>query len=326
MRIVLMLALSFWATAGQAGVKQAVEGHILPRMAGFAEAAEVLADTAAADCRPGAVQPAYQAAFDAWMGVADLHLGPSEHAALSIAFWPDSRGFTPRTLSQLIAQEDPAVRDPAAFAEVSIAGRGFFALDLLLYDDGFAGYAADDYTCGLVQAVAGDLGHQARALAQDWQTYGETLTSAGAPANATYLDEAEAVRALYTQILAGLEFTADTRLGRPLGTFDKPRPKRAEAWRSDRSLRNVLLSAEAAHGLSHALSDTALPVTDEAMARLRDAAGQIADPAFQDMAEPQARFRAEVLQQAVQGLRRAIEAEIGAPLGIAPGFNSQDGD
>jgi predicted lipoprotein len=50
------------------------------------------------------------------------------------------------------------------------------------------------------------------------------------------------------------------------------------------------------------------------------------DPAFQDVTDPQARLRAEVLQQAVRGLRGAVETEIGARLGIAPGFNSQDGD
>ncbi|MFW5642314.1 MAG: signal peptidase, partial [Roseicyclus sp.] len=85
-------------------------------------------------------------------------------------------------------------------------------------------------------------------------------------------------------------------------------------------------AAEAAHGLSTALADRDLPETDAALDRVREAAARIEDPAFQDVTDPQARLRVEVLQQSVRSLGRAIQAEIGAPLGIAPGFNSQDGD
>ena len=59
---------------------------------------------------------------------------------------------------------------------------------------------------------------------------------------------------------------------------------------------------------------------------MREAAARIEDPAFQEVTDPQARLRVEVLQQAVRSLSGAIQSEIGARLGIAPGFNSQDGD
>ncbi|MGR3496192.1 imelysin family protein [Citreimonas sp.] len=319
------------AAPASADVDGALDRHILPALGTFAAATETLADTAARDCRPEAVRPAYQAAFDAWMPVADLRLGPSETGALSIAFWPDSRGFTPRTLTGLIADGDPVARDVAGYADVSIAARGLFALDMLLYDDAFADYAADSYSCALVATIAADLDRQAEALSAAWaDAYAETLRSAGASGNATFLTEDEAVRALYTQILSGLEFTADQRLGAPLGTFDRPRPTRAEARRSGRSLRNVVLAAQGAHDLATALAegltDGALPQTAAAMETVRDAADAIDDPAFQDITDSQARLRAEVLQQAVRGLRDAIAAELGAPLGIAAGFNSQDGD
>ena len=54
------------------------------------------------------------------------------------------------------------------------------------------------------------------------------------------------------------------------------------------------------------------------MARVREAAAGIEDPAFQDVTEPQARLRVEVLQQEVRSLSAAIQSEIGARLGIAP--------
>jgi predicted lipoprotein len=310
-----------------ADVDAALDAQILPGFAAFAAAAQAADGAAQADCRAPAVAPAYHAAFDAWMRVGDLRLGPSETGALSVAFWPDARGATPRALARLIAEADPVARDPAAYAEVSIAARGLLALDMLLFDPAFRDYGADSYPCALVRAVAADLARQATGLDAAWRDgFAAALRTAGAPANATFLSEEEAVRALYTQILTSLEFTAEQRLGRPMGDLARPQPARAEAWRSGRSLRNVTLAAEAAHAMAHALADWDLPQTDAAAGRVRAAAARIADPAFQDMAEPQARLRAAALQQAVRAMRAALAAEIGARLGIAAGFNAQDGD
>lgn len=306
------MRLTFIATAlmlatvpARADVGALLDRHILPGLAAFADATGALADDAAADCRAPALRPGLDAAFDAWLPVGDLRIEPSETGALSIAFWPDPRGFTQRTLARLVAEEDPVAGDPTAFAE----------------------YATDNYTCRLAATIAADLRRQAAALATAWTDgFAATLRSAGAPGNATYLSGDEALRAVYTQVLGGLEFTADQRLGRPMGTFDRPRPALAEARRSGRSLRHVILAAQAGHDMALALAGHDLPVTTAAMGRVRDAAGRISDPAFADIADPAARLRVEVLQQAVDGLHTAIAAELGTPMGIAPGFNAQDGD
>lgn len=328
MRLFSTLLLSVGlATPALAGVDEALNDHILPGYVGFAEAAENLELATQDDCRAEALAPAFHAAFDAWMPVAGIRLGPSETGALSIAFWPDARGFTPRTLGRFIAEEDPVASDLDGYAEVSIAARGLFALEMLIFDPEFSGYAPGSYTCRLVATIAADLDRQADALAAAWEeSFADTLRRAGEAGNATYLAEEEAVRAMYTQILSSLEFTANQRLGQPMGTFDRPRPARAEARRSQRSLRNVVLAAEAAHGLATVLADLELPETDAEMDRVREAAARIEDPAFEDVTDPQARLRVEVLQQAVRSLNAAIQTEIGARLGIAPGFNSQDGD
>lgn len=324
-----LMALALAAPA-QADVAQALAAHIRPGLAQFAEAAHQLDAAARADCRPAAVTQAYHDTFDAWMAVADLRIGPSETGALSVAFWPDDRGFTPRTLSGLIAAEDAIGRDPAAYADVSIAARGLLALEMLLQDPAFSGYGPGDYTCALVQTIAADLALQADALAAGWNAFAPTLLTAGAPGNATYLTADEALRALYTQVLASLDWTADNRLGRPMGTFDRPRPRMAEGWRSGRSLHNAVLAADAAHALAHALAKDVvpggLPRTDAALAQVRIAAERIGDPAFQDVGTPQARLHVEVLQQAVRTMRNAIATEIGDALGLAAGFNAQDGD
>ncbi|WP_417807301.1 imelysin family protein [Thioclava sp.] len=328
MKLLVALTLALGAaTAAFADVDSALDRHVLPALKDFAEASDTLAQTAARDCRPDAVRPAFQATFDAWMQIADLRLGPSETGALSIYFWPDTRGFTQRSIARLVAEEDPVGRDPTAYRDVSIAARGLFALEMLLYDPEFADYDTGSYTCALVTTISADLNHQADDLDAAWtDRFANILRTAGEDGNATYLTSDEALRALYTQILSSLEFSADQRLGQPMGRFDRPRPARAEARRSARSLRNVVLANGSAYDLAASLVQWDLPLSKAALAQVHQAASRISDPAFQDVGDPQARLRVEILQQSVRALRTAIETEIGVRLGITPGFNAQDGD
>lgn len=320
----LRYALAFLlASPALADVDSAVE-VILPDYTTFSAAADALSLAAQVDCRPDALKPAYNATFDAWLGVAHLRLGPAEVAAPSIAFWPDTRGTIPKALSRMIAVEDDIINGD--YREVSIAARGLFALEAMLYGE-FSEYEDGSYSCDLVQAIAVDLAEQATALEHTWRDgYAKTLRTGGAPENSTYLSSEESLRALYTQLLGGLEFIADQRLGRPMGTFDRPRPTRAEAWRSGRSSRNIYLSLQALRALAFALSDEPTPRTNAAFAAAISEASRPIDPGFQAVTDPQGRLRLESLQTRVREIYAAIEEEIGKPLGIAPGFNSLDGD
>lgn len=326
MRLALALAALLLPGAAHAGVYEAVLYGIQSRLSTFWAATEGLSARAEETCDPAALDGVYQLAWGAWGRLADVRLGPFETAALSIAFWPDERGAGARVLTSLIAAADPAALPPEAYAQQSVAARGLTALDLLLHGDFAADVAAGGYACDLMRAVAADLAAQAETLLKAWPAEAMALMDAGEPGNARYMTEDEAFRAIYTQVLSGLEFTADSRLGRPLGEFDRPRPMRAEAWRSGRPLRGVIASAEGAARLAQLLAGTDLPATDAALDAVHRAGEAVADPSFQDIADPTARLKLEILQQRVRALADAIEAELGAPRGISPGFNSQDGD
>ena len=98
--------------------------------------------------------------------------------ASRIAFWPDTKGATPRTLEALVAAEDPVVDDPAAFAGVSVAARGLFALDYLLFDPAAAPIAAGSYRCRLLMAITRDpAATSARMLARWRDPCGGILTT-----------------------------------------------------------------------------------------------------------------------------------------------------
>ncbi len=308
-----------------------VDNHILAGFEALSGAADSLGSVAREHCQPGdpALEAAYGAAFDAWVRVSHLRFGPSEAGdrAFALAFWPDTRGATPRALAGLIAAEDPVVERPEDFATVSIAARGFYALEFLLYDPAIMATGEPDYRCALVQAIAGDIAANADAILAGWRDgYADLMRNAGG--NDTYRSREEAAQDLYKALATGLEFTADTRLGRPMGSFDRPRPERAEARRSGRSLAHVVLSLEGTRDLALRLA-AAYPEAeeelDEAYARTLERTEGL-DPALAEVAEPQGRIHVEVLQQAVGDIRAEVGEELAPRLGVAGGFNSLDGD
>lgn len=305
-----------------ADVQSVILREITPGYHAFATAASQLDMAARQDCTPENVRPAYDAAFDAWMRIAHVRIGPVEEdgRALAIAFWPDTKGAGQRVLNGLLTGDQP-LDDPAGFAENSVAARGFFAMEKLLYDPEFTG----DRSCALIRAVATDLSRMAGEIVDEWRAFATQLETAGQSGNTRFLSPAEATQAIYTQFLTGLEFNADTRVGRPLGTFDRPRPERAEARLSRRSLRNVQLSLAALEAYVICLK-TDIPRTFAAIKRAEALADRITDPAFADIDSPAARLKLEILQQALHAVRDTAEAEVAPALGVSAGFNAADGD
>ncbi|MEM1075342.1 MAG: imelysin family protein [Pseudomonadota bacterium] len=327
----LMSAFAFCVATSAAAqapdARRIVQEHVLPRYQMLADDTSALMATAQAQCVADSapLRAAYHTAFDAWIGVSHLRFGPSEQndRGFALAFWPDPRGSTPKTLATLIQDQDPVAQDADAFATVSVAARGFYALEFLLFDAQFAEGENAEYRCVLTQAITRDIAANAQAILSDWQNgYAALMTEAG---NDTYRTDTEAAQQLFTALSTGLEFTSGTRIARPLGTFDRPRPNRAEARRSERSLRHVVLSLEATRELAALISgdDAAVDAAFEvALGRAQD----VDDPVFGTVADPQSRFRVEVLQQSINSIRRLLAEEIGPRLGITAGFNSLDGD
>jgi uncharacterized protein len=318
------LALTFClATPAMADFPEAVTEHILPGYAAFAQAAESLAVTAQQSCDATALRPAYNAAFDAWMGVQHLHFGPAEQGGrgLSIAFWPDPKGSGTRAQMALL-KGDAAALAPDRFAKQSIAARGFFALERLLYPT--SDLPADP--CALIRATATDLAQTAQVISTEWQnSFAKTVLTAGEPGNTTYLTRPEVRQVLFTQLVTALEFTHDSRLGRPLGSFTTPRPERAEALASGRPLRNIILSLQAQRALVVALTPD-VPRSMAAFDHALTLAEGLDDPTLAGVAVPQSRLKIEILQQAIKALHDTVLAELGPELDVGIGFNAADGD
>ena len=333
--LAVILTTSAQAQDAAERVDTVLDSHVLPRFTALAEATETLKTTAADSCTADgpagpALDQAFHTAFTAWIAASHLRFGPTEAGdrAHAMAFWPDTKGFTKKALNRLIGAESDIVTDPTRFAGSSIAGRGLFALEYLLFDEAMRANGPAAYRCALAAAIATDLDRTADAILADWRDrYADQMRAPGA--DTPFRSHQEALQALYQSLLTGLQFNADTRLGRPLGTFDRPRPRRAEAWRSERSLANLTASLAALEELSALLAEGHDEVADKLAAdfsRLESMTETLDDPTFAGVADPIARFRIEAIQTAINAIRETVTWQLGAALGVQEGFNALDGD
>lgn len=307
-----------------AGVSEVINDHILPGYATFAKATSALSDIAETDCTPEAVKPAYNDAFDAWLAISHIQFGPVEDNGrmLRIAFWPDAKNSTGKALGTLTAKQDPVVNTPETYAEVSVAAQGLFALERVLYEP----QPDAAYACALTRAISATLAQTAETVNAEWPAFAGLMLAPGADGNTRFMSQTEVEGTLYTSLMTGIEFNKDTRLGRPMGTAERPRPSRAEAYRSARSQRNVELSLSALQQLADSFSDVPTPLTDTTFSEAIERTRELQDPTFAGVEDPIGRFRMEALQNVMGTISSMISDEIGLPMGLSAGFNALDGD
>lgn len=324
------LCLAVSSTALRADmVTEILDDQILPGMQGLSEMSADLAATAQHSCqRKAPLLNAFGAAFDSWIRVSHLRFGPTEaeNRAFALAFWPDSRGKIPKTLGAILRKEDQALLTPEAFAKSSIAGRGFYALEYLLYDPLHSASSNTAFGCQLIQVLTQDIAATSAAIQQDWvESYAAQMQNP----SGRYANETEVKQELFKSLNTGLQMLDDMRLGRPLGSFDAPRPKRAEAWRSERSQHHIVLALQSLHPLASALAGGNQPLVDKidgAFMKAITRALRLDDPRLAGVADPVKRLRIEALQQEINDLRSLIETDLGPAMGVLAGFNSLDGD
>ncbi|MEQ8602114.1 MAG: imelysin family protein [Marivibrio sp.] len=325
----------------------AIDRVLIPDYQVFAETAAAFAETADA---PGAalhdLRAGYHAAMDAWQAVQAVRIGPiaEEERHFRVQFWPDKRNLTARHLGRFIAAADEEALAPERFAAYSIAVQGFPALERLLFEDAdtlsTAGEEAD-FRRRLVAAIARNLAAIGAAVMEEWPAHRTAMLNPG-PDNAAYRDAGEVLRALHGALAGGLEAAILLKLNPVLG--DRPeamRPRLAESWRADRSLRNLSINLAAArrlfygagadpHSMAAVLraarqSDAA----DRIQRGLRDAEARAAriGPAFADaLAQEGGYVDLVLLRDQIASARGAVEGDLAAALGLTMGFNALDGD
>lgn len=319
--------------------------HVIPASTALAEAAGRLDDSLATGCAElASARAAYHAAMDAWMGLQHVNFGPITYLQRDsrLYFWPDKTGAMSKQLARALKAADPALLEPETLARGSVALQGLPVLERLLFP---AKPPAGDpaYRCALTRAVAGSIATIARGLLADWRDgdrpYAILIEQADQD-DALFESSLEVVGLFLRSLDQGLLVVDELRLGRPLGDGgSRPRPRRAESWRSERSGRNVKLVLKALAdmaapaggggfaGLLEAYGEAALAgALRQRVSAVLAAAGALGDSLFDAVEDAGRRPVVEALRAEVRETRALVTAEIAPALGVTIGFNSLDGD
>ena len=214
------------------------------------------------------LQAAFQQSMDKWQAVQHIQFGPITYFNWNyrLQYWPDENGTGARQLSALIASKDSAVLGSEAFARQSVGVQGLQALELLLFSEASLGeLQADAYRCSVVQAIAANLDEIATGVAQRWRDEFRTTVAtadergffeSAEDATIDFLKaEVEPIRSVQQQKLEAIlgETQADARV------------RRAESWRSERSVRNLKIdvaSLDRFFNAGNPALNTVLPAED----------------------------------------------------------------
>jgi len=331
------------------------ERHILPGYRQLASAMDTLDRSARDFCREptparlSGLQGAFHDGMDAWQAIRHIRFGPVELLLRHHRFqlWPDKRGAVGRHLGAMIADADPKVENPDAFAETSVAVQGLSALEHLVFRGGadkLLEGTEQVYRCRLVSAISGNLSRMANDILQEWSGsapgYLHQFTHPG-PDNPWFDSHVSVSTRLLGSLNTLLSEMDDLKLSHPLDqSAERARPRRAESWRSARSLRNLRINLQAAQALYTAngsdgfsailnATPTGADLDRQMKHRFAELAGawqRLPGDALGPVLQGALRPPAEQAREQLRALRAAVANELAAALGLTIGFNSLDGD
>lgn len=284
-----------------------------------------------------AVREAFGEAMDAWQRAWPFGLGPVMHGAgrARIAFWPGRRGSAARQMRRVLRARDASLLDPEHLAGKSVAVKDLQALERLLFE-----VPRDAYTCGYAGAIAQYQSNLAKSILDDWTKEGGFRQAALAAGGVSdeYADDAEVARDLMRVLTESLDAIIAQKIESPLGeSAAKAKPKRAENWRSERSMRNVVLNIESVRALVDTPGGFADLVTAHGESELADSLrkgfAQVASDAravtlalSEAVSKPSERAKLLDLLASLRTLRAVVIGPLSRTTGLLVGFNSQDGD
>ncbi|MFN4277663.1 MAG: imelysin family protein [Ferrovibrio sp.] len=329
--------------------RAAVEGHVLPRYDALATATGKLEQASKAFCAmPAAerkvetLQQAYHDAADAWQDIQHVRFGPIDlfFRSQRFAFWPDPRNTIGKQMAELIAKHASGSMNADVLGRGSVAVQGLPALERMIFsEDAKKLQTGVDtaFRCGYVIAIAENLAGMARETQQEWRAptkgFAAQMLKPGQGADARYRDAKEATLELFKSLYTAIELAADHKLARPLGaSADDARPRLAESWRSERSLRNVQHNLTAATDLYVTAFAPHIPdkSLDEAIraafAQAHASAAALPMPLERAVQDAGTRKAAEKLAADTQALKSLVMQQLPEALQIPVGFNALDGD
>ena len=315
-------------------------------MAGLEAATHTFCDDPT-DAKLAATKDAYHRAMDAWQEAQPISFGPISWKARAsrVQFWPDKGGAATRQVKQALQKQDPDLIAEGGLQGKSVALQNLTTYERIVFERGEVIVsdrvtAGDRYACALAAAITRFQIKLAREVLADWTEPGgyREIVNTAPRGNEHYIDAKEVAVQFLKSLSGTLDVAVRLKLERPLGkTIEKARPRRAESWRSSRSLANIIANLETAHalyatpgGFGDLLAAAGAEPLDIGLRGSFEAAiaeaRALSLPLHEAVAVPEARERLLVLLEQLKNLRLLIGGPVADEIGLVVGFNALDGD
>jgi len=293
------------------------------------------------------IRNAFHSASDAWAGVEHIRFGPiDEKLRLQrIFYWPDKHNVGSRHFRSLIQSKNVSKLTPEIFPTISVALQGFPALERLLFsktEKFFDKSSNPQFLCKLASAISNNLRQISKNILNEWKNQTKNKKHKSLSRNKISNEDSELFKKQFESLYGSLRIIYELKLSRILGeTPNDSRPKRTEAWRSRRSLRNIILNLEALQQLFNGegvigmdkIIENNNPKTNTVkdfktfLKKTLSTAKNISLPLHKAVSDQIQFKQVNLLQTQVLTLIGFVRTRISAELGLAgPGFNSLDGD
>ena len=282
------------------------------------------------------LKDSFHQTMDAWQLAQILRSGP---AMTSLRFyrlemWPDRSNAATKHLRKLQEKADLNSLKPERFAKTTTAVQGLSALERLLYNRGveetdFQNNGKANFKCHLVQTISQNILSISNELLNDWQnSYRKVLLTPNKENDIFETDKAVAAQ-FFSDLNTQIQVILTQKLKRPINGR-RFRLKRAESWRSQRSLRNIALNLRASKklyeiGFISNIHDKQLIKKQQALFDHAIALSKELELPIQ-VAHDKHLEKLQRWIHSIRLLKTTILSELPKAIDIPLGFNSLDGD
>ena len=331
-----------------------IDNRVLPAYRSFHRSADNLNTLSRNFCEQitvdnlSALRGGFSDLIDQWAAIQHFQFGPVEFLFRwnRIQYWPDKHNVVSKQLREFLKRKNRKVLLPENFSGTSVGVQGVGALERLIFVDQalekFTDNSEGRYRCLLLQAISVNIRTIAYEILDDWENGDDSFYSmidTAKDGNDFFDSSAEVNREIMKNLRTALLTVAELKLGRPLGNGEKPRPRRAELWRSQKSLQIISINVQS---VALYFSKSTTSNNFSSLAKSHDAssqAAQIEETLQQALAmlhgitlPIQAALADDIMLQQLRAVRGKVKEGIrlleqfAVTLEMPLGFNSLDGD
>ena len=327
-----------------------VDQHLLPSYQQLAKASAGLMHQSQQFCanvnakQLQAFQAEYHKTMDAWSNIQHIRFGVVDILMRyhRIQLWPDKHNTGAKQIRKLLATQDRQVLKPDYFKRASVAIQGLGTLERILFNSKgdtlatFKQAPKGAYRCELAVAISRNVHEMSQGMVSDWTQgdypYRDIIKSAER-GNDFYESSLNVSARFLNNLSTAIQSIVEQKLARPLDkNLQRAKPRRAESWRSQRSLKNIINNLQATQtlyevGFSSLVKDRALDDRiNMAFKQAIKSAQRIKQPLSKAVKDPKLRVQLIELQTQCQTLHQLLASTLPEAIGLPIGFNNLDGD